>query len=89
MEEYRTIRRGGKGVINIQTTERNGKVVGIKTVKDDDEVMVISKKGLIIRVSAKEISQIGRNTQGVRLMRLNEGDRVTVLARVVSNGGNG
>lgn len=86
MPEYRRIKRGGKGVINIQTTERNGNVVGVKTVKDDDEVMVISEKGLIIRVSAKDISQIGRNTQGVRLMRLNEGDKVTVLARVISNG---
>ena len=85
MEEYRTIKRGGKGVINIQTTERNGKVVGIKTVKDEDEVMVVSEKGLIIRVSAKDISLIGRNTQGVRLMKLNEGDGVNVLARVISN----
>jgi len=86
MEEYRVIKRGGKGVINIQTTERNGNLVGIKTVKDDDEVLFISEKGLIIRVSAKEISEIGRNTQGVRLMRLNDGDKVNVLARVISNG---
>ncbi len=82
--EYRLIRRGGKGVINIQTTERNGNVVGIKTVMEKDEIMCISEKGVIIRMPVTDISKIGRNTQGVRIMKMREGDRVTTLARVVS-----
>ncbi len=82
--EYRLIRRGGKGVINIQTTDRNGDVVGIKTVMEKDEIMCISEKGVIIRIPVTDISKIGRNTQGVRIMKLREGDRVTTLARVVS-----
>ncbi|MFH1209924.1 MAG: DNA gyrase subunit A [archaeon] len=87
MEEYRLIRRGGKGVINIKTSDRNGKVVGIKTVKDDDEVMFITKKGVIIRTLVKDISVIGRNTQGVRLMKLNPGDKVINVARVILTNG--
>ncbi len=80
--EYRLISRGGKGVINIQTTERNGDVVAIKTVKDDDEIMVVSKNGIVIRLPVTEISKIGRNTQGVRIMRLKENDKVSTVERV-------
>ncbi len=83
--DYRLTKRGGKGVINIQTSERNGRVVGIKTVRDVDEVMFISAKGVVIRVLASDISLIGRNTQGVRLMRLNEGDKVKGCTRVIAN----
>ena len=83
-EEYRLIRRGGKGVRNIICSERNGNVIGIKTVKDEDEIMLISKKGVIIRIPVKDISKVGRNTQGVRLMRL-EDDKVISIARVVLN----
>lgn len=82
LEEYRLINRGGKGVINIQTTERNGKVVGIKTVTDEEDVMIITKQGIIIRVPAKTISVIGRNTQGVTIMKLKESDKVTNITKV-------
>ena len=58
--------------------------LGIKTVKDEDEIMLISKKGIMIRIPAKDISKVGRNTQGVRLMRLNN-DKVINMARVVMN----
>jgi len=83
ISDYRLIRRGGKGVINIKTSERNGNVVCIKAVNEDDEVMTISEKGIIIRMPVKDISCIGRNTQGVRIMRLKEGDRVTTVEKVV------
>ncbi len=83
ISDYRLINRGGTGVINIQTTERNGKVVAIKSVTDEDELMVISKNGIIIRMAAKDISVIGRNTQGMRLMKMREGDVVVSAAKVV------
>jgi len=82
--EYRLINRGGSGVINIQCDERNGKVVSVKSVKDDDELVIISKNGIIIRVPAADISVIGRNTKGVRLMRLEENDKVVSAARIIS-----
>ena len=84
ISEYRLINRGGYGVINIKCSERNGKVVEIKTVDDEDEVMFISKNGIIIRTRVHGISVIGRNTQGVRLMRLKSGDdRVVSAARII------
>jgi DNA gyrase subunit A len=84
LDDYRLIGRGGSGVINIQCSDRNGKVVTIKAVADDDELMLISLKGIIIRTRAHEISKIGRNTQGVRIMRLTESDRVVAAARVIN-----
>ena len=87
IEEYRLIRRGGKGVINIICSERNGDVIGIKTVKDEDEIMLMSKNGIVIRIPAKDISKVGRNTQGVRLMRL-EDDKIIGIARVVATNHN-
>jgi len=84
MSEYRKIRRGGKGVTNIKISEKNGDVVGVKTVLDHDELMFISEKGVVIRVAAKDISCIGRNTQGVRVMRL-KNDKLKGVARVVKN----
>jgi len=82
IKEYSTIGRGGLGVINIKTSERNGKVIGVKSVKSEDDLMLVTKKGTLIRVSAKNISKIGRNTQGVRIMKLKEGDKVISVARV-------
>jgi DNA gyrase subunit A len=82
VSEYRLIRRGGKGVINIKTTERNGDVVGMKAVCDDDEVMFITEKGILMRTRVSEIRETGRNAQGVRLIRLDEGDRLVAMARV-------
>src|SRR5690606_2906697 len=67
--EYRLQMRGGKGIINIKTTERNGKVVAMLTVNDDDEIVWARTDGIVIRTDAKQISTIGRNTQGVRLMK--------------------
>jgi DNA gyrase subunit A len=83
IDDYRLINRGGSGVINIKTSERNGGVVVIKSVTDEDELMLISVGGQVIRTSSKFINVIGRNTQGVRLMRLNTGDKVADAARIV------
>jgi DNA gyrase subunit A len=83
IEEYNKIRRGGKGVINIQTSERNGKVVGIKSVHEDEEILLMSQKGVVIRIPAKGISVIGRNTQGLRIMKLDEKDKVTTIAKII------
>ncbi len=81
-EEYSTIKRGGLGVINIKTTDKNGKAVAIKTVTDQDELLVITQSGIAIRIPANQISVIGRNTQGVRVIKLEEGDKVTSVAVV-------
>ncbi len=83
VSEYRLINRGGSGVKNIVCSERNGKVISIKSVTDDDEIFIISRKGVIIRTSAKGISVIGRNTQGVRLMRMGKDDKVVGAAKVL------
>jgi DNA gyrase subunit A len=83
ISDYRVTNRGGKGVINVKTTERNGKVVAIKEVLEDDELMLITEKGIIIRQPVKQIKEIGRNTQGVRLITLDKGDKVMDVARVV------
>lgn len=83
LKDYRLIGRGGKGVINIRCTPRNGKVAAIKSVNEKDELMFISRKGIIIRTTSSSISCIGRNTQGVRLMRLNPEDRVVAAAKIV------
>ncbi|MBN1981804.1 MAG: DNA gyrase subunit A [Chitinivibrionales bacterium] len=80
VSEYRQTNRGGLGIINIKTSERNGNVVGIKNISLLNDVMLISKNGIIIRSSVEQISCIGRNTQGVRLMNLEEGDTVIDVA---------
>ncbi len=80
--DYRITNRGGKGIINIKTSERNGEVVAIKEVLDDDELILITKDGIANRQAVKDISVIGRNTQGVRLISLGKGDIVTDVARV-------
>jgi DNA gyrase subunit A len=84
LEEYRLSGRGGQGVISIQVTERNGKVVGAIEVSQEDEVMLISNKGTLVRVPASEISLIGRNTQGVRLIQLGEGEELVSLERIAN-----
>ncbi|MFH1377057.1 MAG: DNA gyrase subunit A [Candidatus Woesearchaeota archaeon] len=83
IDDYRLINRGGKGVINIKTSERNGKVIEIRSVVSSDELMLVSKKGVLIRVKAENIAKVGRNTQGVRLMKLGEGDKVVSVGKVV------
>jgi DNA gyrase subunit A len=77
---YRLTNRGGKGVINMKTTSRNGKVVGILSVKEDTDLMIITKDGKIIRLESAEIRQAGRSTQGVRLVRLEGGDQVAAAS---------
>jgi DNA gyrase subunit A len=85
ISEYRLINRGGVGVKNIICSPRNGNVITVKSVSDDDEIIIISKSGIIIRTAAKGISTIGRNTQGLRLMRLGEGDKVVAAARIIND----
>jgi DNA gyrase subunit A len=77
---YRRQRRGGKGLRDIKTTTRNGRVVDVLSVADDDEVLMVTSRGKIQRVRASDISTIGRNTQGVRIIRLDEGDSLTSCA---------
>jgi DNA gyrase subunit A len=84
-DAYRLINRGGKGVLNIKITEKNGKVVAIKSVNESEEIMLVSQSGIIIRVPVSGIAHIGRATQGVRVMRMNSGDRVTTVARIPGN----
>lgn len=81
-QRYRRQRRGGKGLRDIRTTERNGKVIDVVAVADDDEVIMITARGKIQRVHASDISQIGRNTQGVRIIRLDDEDTLVSLARI-------
>ncbi len=83
LEDYSTKHRGGKGVINIRTTERNGQVVAIKEVRDQDDIMIITKKGVVIRCPIAQLNVIGRATQGVRLIALDEGDEVMDVAHLV------
>jgi DNA gyrase subunit A len=82
LEEYRLQSRGGVGIINIQTSDRNGKVVGMAYVHDDDELMLISQFGMILRMKAGDIRSIGRATQGVRLIEMEEGDNVVSVAKL-------
>jgi DNA gyrase subunit A len=83
VDDYRLQSRGGKGVINIKTTERNGKVVGVKVANPGYEVMIMTEKGMSIRLPVDEISVQSRNTQGVRLVKLDEGDKVAAVANIV------
>ena len=80
--EYRIQGRGGRGVITIRTTERNGNVIGMKPVTDDDEIMLVTSHGKIIRMKIREISVIGRNTQGVKLIGVEKGEKVVGIARL-------
>jgi DNA gyrase subunit A len=82
LEEYRIQSRGGLGIINIQTSDRNGSVIGVAQVADDDELMLITQQGKILRMAAKDIRTIGRSTQGVRLIDLGGDDRAVSIARL-------
>lgn len=84
LEEYRNQHRGGSGIITIKTSERNGNSVGIHLVDDKDDLMIITEKGKIIRIHCKDIRVTGRNAQGVRLVRLEEGDKVSSVEPVFS-----
>ncbi len=89
IEEYRKTRRGGKGVINIRTTDRNGAVVAIEGVDDDDELMVITAGGMMLRTDLSAVREIGRATQGVRMIRLDSSDNVVAVAKIVPEDDNG
>jgi len=82
MDEYRLQSRGGKGIITMKTTEKTGAVVGVRMVSDDDDIMLVTDGGKVIRTPVKGISVIGRNTQGVRLIDLAEGEKVVGVARL-------
>jgi DNA gyrase subunit A len=82
LDLYRVQSRGGKGLIDIKVTAKNGRVVGVTLLRADEGVMLITEKGMIIRLNTKDISTIGRNTQGVRLIQLDEGDHLVSIARL-------
>jgi DNA gyrase subunit A len=82
LDEYRVQSRGGLGIINIHTTDRNGRVVGIAYVQDDDELMLITQQGKVLRMVTSDIRTIGRATQGVRLIGVEKDDRVVSIARL-------
>jgi DNA gyrase subunit A len=84
VEEYRLTHRGSKGVINIRVTERNGPVIALRAVTDEDSLMLITAQGNLLRMELSELRDIGRATQGVRLIRVEEGDSVVAVAKVVS-----
>jgi DNA gyrase subunit A len=83
---YRKQSRGGMGIIDIKTTVRNGKVVGVKAVAEEDQIMLSTTGGMVARMRVKRVSAVGRNTQGVRLMVLEAGDKIASVAKVVEKG---
>jgi DNA gyrase subunit A len=83
-EEYRTQSRGGKGIITMKTTEKTGGVAGVLSVHDKDEIMLITVKGQMVRIKAKDIRETGRNAQGVKLVDLESGDKLQAIAPVVT-----
>ncbi|MCE0496668.1 MAG: DNA gyrase subunit A [Methylacidiphilales bacterium] len=83
-DEYRVQSRGGKGIITMKTNEKTGQVVGALTVTDNDEIMLLTLQGQMVRTPVKDIREAGRNTQGVKLINLNAGDKLTAIARVVT-----
>src|SRR6202167_3227574 len=87
LDEFPRHGRGGQGVIALQITDRNGRMVGALQVSADDEIMLVSQNGVLVRTPVKEISVVGRNTQGVRLMRLEEGDQLSGLDRIAGEPG--
>ncbi len=84
VDDYRITHRGGKGVITIKANDKVGKMLAIREVNDNDELVIITKNGMVIRQSVRELRVMGRNTQGVRLIRLNEDDSIADIARVIS-----
>src|SRR5207248_7495485 len=84
---YRKQRRGGKGLRDIRASERNGPVIGVVPVRDGDDIMLITTQGMVNRTHVNEIRTIGRNTQGVRIMNLNEGDKIASIAKVAKEDG--
>jgi len=86
-QEYRLQSRGGKGIINLKVTEKNGCVIGLNQVSDEDEIMLITSKGMVVRCAVKDIRMTGRSTQGVRIIRLDKKDEVSSVARLIKDEG--
>jgi len=84
IKDYRVQSRAGKGIINIKITKKNGEVVALNTVKEDDEIMLITSEGMLVRCPVKEIRKVGRSTQGVRVIKLGAKDKVTSIAKVMA-----
>ncbi|MNP25578.1 DNA gyrase subunit A [compost metagenome] len=82
VEEYRQQGRSGKGILTYKTTEKTGNIIGIKIVNENDDIMLITDTGVVIRLNVKDISVLGRNTQGVTLMRTSEGGKVINIAKI-------
>ena len=82
VDEYRITKRGGKGVKTIQVTDKTGKLIAIKSVKEDDQLMIINRSGMTIRMDLSEMRVLGRATQGVRLIDLRKNDKIAAVARV-------
>jgi DNA gyrase subunit A len=88
LENYRTQSRGGVGLKNIKTSERNGTVVALKAVHSKDDLMMITATGMIIRTGLDQIRSIGRNTQGVRLIKLKPGDKLVAAEKIIAEDSN-
>lgn len=82
LTEYPDQNRGGKGVYTIKMTEKKGRLAVMKVVREDDEVMLISQNGILVRTQIQGISQLGRSTQGVRIMNVGDGDRVCAVSKI-------
>ncbi len=85
IDEYRLTKRGAKGVINVRVTDKNGPVVALRAVTDEDELMLITSKGTMLRTTCDQLRDIGRATQGVKLIRVDEDDRVVAVAKVITD----
>ena len=85
LDEYRVQARGGKGVITYKITPKTGEIIGIKIVEDTDDMMMITDAGIIIRINVKDISVLGRSTQGVTLMRTNDGGKLVSIEKIVED----
>jgi DNA gyrase subunit A len=83
LDDYRLTRRGGKGVITVKSSEKNGNMISIREVVDNDDLMIITNRGLMIRQHVSDIRVMGRTTPGVRLIKLSEGDTISAVASVV------
>ena len=80
VDDYRITNRGGKGIINLKVTERTGPVIGLKVVNPEMELMLVTTEGIVIRTTIDDISVVGRNAQGVKIMKTGENDKVASLA---------
>jgi DNA gyrase subunit A len=89
LDDYRVQNRGGQGIITIRTSDRNGSVVGVAQVVEKDEVMLITNGGKVLRCKVAGISQMGRATQGVRLMDLKPGEQLVAMAKLADDEGDG